>query len=130
MGLLTGTAGQIGADEALKPLGPFLVEAETILLAFRIGRDVHALTSLRLLSLDVKGITGSRKTLRSIAWRKVNAFEIESAGTFDADAELRIMASGLEPIVIRLDADTPIPEVERVLAVMTLAEGSPLAEPQ
>ena len=123
MGLLLGTAGVVANDKALTQLSSFLVASEEILLAFKIGRDVHALTSFRLLSLDVQGLTGSKKLLRSISWAKVTAFEVESAGTFDAEAMLRLFVAGLSPIEIRLDAATPIPEVQRVLAVMTLRGG-------
>ncbi|MEM7696586.1 MAG: PH domain-containing protein [Pseudomonadota bacterium] len=123
MGLLSGAAGAISADKALAQLADFLVESEEILLAFKIGRDVHALTSLRVLSLDVHGITGARKTLRSIAYPKVTAFTVETAGTFDADAVLTLIVSGLDPVEIKLDADTPIADVQRVLAVMTLSAG-------
>ncbi|MEO1103442.1 MAG: PH domain-containing protein [Pseudomonadota bacterium] len=124
MGLLTGTAGTVSADKALASLEPFLVESEEILLAFKVGRDVHALTSFRILSLDVQGLTGSRKVLRSVAYAKIAAFTVETAGTFDRDAELSLIVPGLDPITIRLDAATPIADVQRVLAVMTLADRS------
>ena len=116
MSLLFGTAGRIGNDKALRQLQDFLLEGEEILLAFKVVRDVHALTTRRILSLNVQGVTGSKKELRTIPWSKISAFSIESAGTFDMDAELKLYVSGLAPIEIKLDKGTPFAEVQRVLA--------------
>jgi hypothetical protein len=123
MGILFGTAGRVSNDKALAQLRDFLIRSEEILLAFKAGRDVHAFTSYRILSLDVQGLTGQKKTLRSIAWDKITSFAVESAGAFDADAEIRLVVPGLSPVTIRLDADTPVAEVQRVIAVMTLSGG-------
>ncbi|MEM8551425.1 MAG: PH domain-containing protein, partial [Pseudomonadota bacterium] len=59
--------------------------------------------------------------LRSVAYTKITAFVVETAGAFDTDAELTLFVPGLSPITIRLDAETPIADVQRVLAVMTLS---------
>ncbi len=118
--LFFGTAGRIGKDRAEEQLEPFLIEGEEVLLAFKVIRDVHALTNLRLLSLNVQGLTGSKKEVRSIGYGKISAFSIESAGTFDMDAELKVHVSGLPEIEIRLDKGTPITEIQALLAEKTL----------
>ena len=118
--LLFGTAGRIGNDKALALLADFLIDGEEMVMAFKVVRDVHALTSRRILSLDVQGLTGSKKEVRSIAYNKISAFSVESSGTFDMDAELKIWVSGLPMIEIKLDKDTPIKDIQALLASKTL----------
>merc|ERR1719491_204623 len=70
---------------------PLLLPDEKIELAFKCGRDSFLLTTMRILEIDVKGITGNRIEYYSITWPCIKAFSIETAaGRFDSDAELRI----------------------------------------
>lgn len=123
MGIFSGAADQVDTAKAAAVLEPFLIKTEEIYVAFKVGRDIHAITNFRFLSLDVQGVTGSKKRLRTIPWHKVSAFEIESAGAFDADAELSLWVATIGKVSVRLAAETPVPDVQRVLAVMTVGTG-------
>jgi hypothetical protein len=56
-------------------------------------RDYVAFTSKRIVAVNVQGMTG--KDFTSLPYSKIQAFSIESAGTFDLDAELELWFSGL-----------------------------------
>ncbi|MCQ8183966.1 PH domain-containing protein [Parvularcula maris] len=120
MSILFGTADKVSNEKATERLGSFLIEGEEILLSFKTYRDFYALTNKRLLSLDVQGMTGSKKEVRSVSWGKVSGFSIEGAGTFDSDAELKLWVSGMPMIEVKLDRSTPIEDIQRVIAERTL----------
>mmetsp|Transcript_13514 Transcript_13514/g.31479 ORF Transcript_13514/g.31479 Transcript_13514/m.31479 type:complete len:254 (-) Transcript_13514:187-948(-) len=59
-------------------------------MGFKAGRDSLVLTSKRVLVIDVQGFTGRRIAYESTPYSSIRAFSVESAGTFDRDAELKI----------------------------------------
>eukprot|EP00961_Rhodomonas_salina_P180229 2432465-Rhodomonas_salina.1 len=67
-----------------------LVEGENVVMAFKAGRDSCVLTDRRLLSIDVQGFSGKRVAYISIPYASMRAYAVESAGSFDRDAELKI----------------------------------------
>jgi hypothetical protein len=120
MSIFFGTADKVSTEKATERLGTFLIEGESILLSFKTYRDFYAFTNKRLLSLDVQGLTGSKKEVRSIGWGKVSGFSIEGAGTLDTDAELKLWVSGMPMVEVKLDRSTPIEDIQRILAERTL----------
>jgi len=70
---------------------PLLLPDEKIELAFKCGRDSFLLTTMRILQIDVKGVSGKRIEYYSVTWPCIKAFSIETAGgRLDRDAELRL----------------------------------------
>jgi hypothetical protein len=67
---------------------PLLLEEEHVLRAFQQGRDVYAFTNRRMIIADSKGMTGKRVKYKSIPYKHVHGFEIETPGNFDGDAEI------------------------------------------
>jgi hypothetical protein len=69
----------------------FLVDDETVELAYKVGRDFTCFTNKRILQVDVQGISGKRMQYRSILWQFCLVFSVETAGGFfDIDATLKI----------------------------------------
>ena len=62
--------------------------------AFELIRDVFLFTDRRLVMIDKQGLTGRKVGYMSIPHRSTVRFSIESSGTFDLDAELKIWVSG------------------------------------
>mmetsp|Transcript_5110 Transcript_5110/g.12290 ORF Transcript_5110/g.12290 Transcript_5110/m.12290 type:complete len:849 (-) Transcript_5110:132-2678(-) len=67
-----------------------LIEGEAVAMGFKAGRDTFVLTSKRVLVIDVQGFTGKRIAYESTPYSSIRAFSVESAGTFDRDAEIKI----------------------------------------
>lgn len=74
---------------------PMFVSGETIIQSFRGIRDGVVFTNKRIFAINVQGITGKKKDFTSLPYSKIQAFSVETAGTFDLDSELDLWFSGL-----------------------------------
>ena len=90
---LLGNAGSVSQDELTKKYGQLLTDSEEIELGFKLLRDTFIFTNKRMILVDVQGITGSKTEYKSITYKSISRFSIETAGTFDLDAELKIWIS-------------------------------------
>lgn len=74
---------------------PILLKDETIVMAFKAGRDVVAFTNLRVLEMDVQGWSGAKVAYTSIPYGSIRAFSAESAGGWDRDSEIDLYTRNL-----------------------------------
>jgi hypothetical protein len=114
MGLLNATTAS--PAQFIEKHGHAVIDGESVELAFKTTRDWIAFTSWRVIHVNVQGITGSKKQYLSIPYRSINAFAIESAGTFDLDAEIKIFLSGHPPIQFKIGRDTDVTALQLLLA--------------
>lgn len=115
---LMGNAGVVSQEELTRDYGKILTEGEVMELGFKLIRDTFIFTSKRLILVDKQGITGSKIEYLSIAYKSISRFSIETAGTFDLEAELKIWISS-EPnpsIVKKFDRSVNVYDVQKVLA--------------
>ncbi|WP_316793767.1 PH domain-containing protein [Pedobacter frigoris] len=119
---LMGNAGAVSKDDLLKNYGTLLIENEEIELGFKLIRDTFIFTSKRLIIVDVQGLTGSKTEYVSIAYKSISRFSIETAGTFDLDAELKIWISSEPAPSIRkkFNKSVNVFDVQKVLAYHVL----------
>lgn len=97
---MAGYSNSIDPREMQQQMEGLLVSGEKVEGCYRLVRDLVVLTNKRIILLDKQGVTGRKVQYRSVPYREVSAFEIESAGTFDADAELKVWVRGrLEPLI-------------------------------
>ena len=70
-----------------------LIEGEGPVMAFQTVRDQLVFTNKRIISIDVQGITGKRKSYGSMPYSKIQYFEIKTPGFVEIfpDSELFIM---------------------------------------
>jgi len=114
---LFGNATEINAKELQKDLDATIVEGETVVKAFKILRDLFIFTDKRLLLIDKQGLTGKKAEYHSIPYKSISHFSVETAGTFDMDAEMKIYISGNPtPIEREFKRGTDIVGVQKVLA--------------
>ena len=75
----------------------FLLQGEEVLMALKvqIGRDIFIATNKKLLFIDIQGITGKKVEYTIIPLTKINCFSVETAGTFDIDAEFKVWINGI-----------------------------------
>ena len=74
---------------------PMFVEGEEIMLASKAIRDFVVFTNKRIIAVNVQGVTGKKRDFTSLPYKKIQAFSVETAGTFDLDSELELWFSGL-----------------------------------
>ncbi|WP_020181370.1 PH domain-containing protein [Methylopila sp. M107] len=124
MGLLDGLLGHatdVSPAKIAAELGPILIAGETVALAFRVVRDLYVFTDKRLILVDKQGLTGRKAEFHSIPYRAVTQFSVESAGTFDMDAEMKIWVSGQgAPIERTLARGADVAGIQRALATGVL----------
>jgi len=112
-----GNATEVNAKELQKDLDATIVEGETVVKAFRIIRDLFVFTDKRLVLIDKQGLTGKKAEYHSIPYKSISHFSVETAGTFDMDAELKIYISGNPTSIQReFKRDTDIVGVQKTLA--------------
>lgn len=81
--------------EAMTELAGILLPDEQVLIAFKGIRDSVSFTSRRIVALNVQGMTGKKKDYSSLPYAKIQAFSVETSGTWDRDCELELWFSGL-----------------------------------
>ncbi len=125
MGLFSailGNAGAVSPEELVKQYGRLLTENEEIELGFKLLRDTFIFTNKRLILVDIQGITGSKTEYKSITYKSISRFSVETAGTFDLEAELKIWISS-EPtpsITKKFNKSVNVYDVQKVLAFHVL----------
>ncbi len=58
----------------------FLIRGEEIVAAFKTIRDQLIFTNERIISIDVQGLTGKKKSFTSMPYSKVQFFAIQTPG--------------------------------------------------
>jgi hypothetical protein len=119
---LMGNAGAVSKDDLKKNFGTLLIDNEEIELGFKLLRDTFIFTSKRLIIVDIQGLTGSKTEYVSVAYKSISRFSVETAGTFDLDAELKIWISSepLPSIRKKFNKSVNVFEVQKVLAFHVL----------
>eukprot|EP00934_Nitzschia_sp_Nitz4_P001229 Nitzschia sp. Nitz4//scaffold122_size67431//29226//31869//NITZ4_006084-RA/size67431-augustus-gene-0.56-mRNA-1//-1//CDS//3329534400//1229//frame0 len=77
-------------DEEFHTNTQILLDDETVLMAFKAGRDVTLFTNIRIMTIDVQGLVGCKIEYTSLPYRSVHAYSVESAGIWDRDSELNL----------------------------------------
>jgi hypothetical protein len=114
---LLGNASEVDLGTVSKDLELLLVNNERVEKAFKLIRDLIVFTDKRLLLIDKQGMTGKKVEYHSIPYRSVTHFSVETAGTFDLDAELKIwISSTAEPVTKTFKKDKNIYDVQKALA--------------
>ncbi len=104
----------IGEAEAV--FGSFLASDEKIRLAFANVRDKVVFTDNKIIALDVQGLTGKKQDFRFFPYSKITSFSIETAGTFDWDADFKIWLSGVGCFEVKFSAALDIKSIGAFLA--------------
>jgi hypothetical protein len=124
MGLLDGMLGnasKIDASKIQQEFAKILAPGEKVEHAYQLIRDYFVFTDKRFVLVDKQGITGSKTEYHSIPYKSITHFSIETAGTFDMDAELKIWISGTAaPLQKTFNKKLSIYEVQAVLASYVL----------
>ena len=102
--------------DAIAALDGILVAGEQVYLAFKGIRDSVTFTDKRIVALNVQGITGKKKDFTSLPYARIQAFSVETAGTFDLDSELELWFSGLGKIKLEFAGRVDIRSLGHLIA--------------
>jgi len=97
-------------------IAPLLISGEQLVVAFRTTRDFVAFTNKRLIAVNVQGMTGKKVDFTSLPYNKVQAFSVETAGSFDRDTELELWFSGLGKVRLEFKANADIRQLGQMIA--------------
>lgn len=114
---LLGNAGIVKPEDIAAKYQRLLIEDERVEIGFKLIRDTFLFTNKRMMIIDVQGITGSKREYLSINYKAISRFAVETAGTFDLEAELKIWISGehAPAIVKRFNRSVDVYEVQKIL---------------
>ncbi len=115
---LLGNAGTVSPEQLFKDYGKLLTEGEGIEMGFKLIRDTFIFTNKRLILIDKQGLTGNKTEYKSIAYKSISRFSVETAGTFELDAELKIwISSESRPSIVKqFNKSVDVYEVQKMLA--------------
>lgn len=83
----------ISNDEVRGEVDGLLIADEKVEFAFKTIRDQLVFTNKRIISIDVQGITGKRKSFATMPYSKIQYFSILTPGFMELfpDSELFVM---------------------------------------
>lgn len=83
----------ISNDEVRGEVDGLLIADEKVGFAFKTIRDQLVFTNKRIISIDVQGITGKRKSFATMPYSKIQYFSIQTPGFMELfpDSELFVM---------------------------------------
>lgn len=118
---MLGNASKIDPTKIQQEFARILAPGESVEHAYQLIRDYFVFTDKRFVLVDRQGLSGSKVQYHSIPYKSITHFSIESGGTFDLDAELKIWISGMAmPIQKQFNKKLSIYEVQAVLASYVL----------
>ncbi len=106
---------EVSNDEGQAMVGELFIGGENIESSFRGMRDMVIFTNKRLIIVNVQGFSGKKRDFSSLPYSKIQAFSVESAGTFDRDAELELYFSGLGKVRLEFNAKFDVKAFNRFL---------------
>jgi hypothetical protein len=119
---LLGNASEVSTEKLSEKYGRLLIDGEQIELGFTLFRDVFMFTDKRLIIIDVQGLTGSKVEYKSMPYKSISRFSLETSGTFDLDAELKIWISSenLPSVSKKFNKSINVYEVQKYLAAKVM----------
>ncbi|PZO02065.1 MAG: cytoplasmic protein [Alphaproteobacteria bacterium] len=117
---LMGNANSVDPKSVANDLANILIPGERVEHAYKLVRDLIVFTDKRLLFVDKQGMTGKKTTFQSLPYSKITHFSVETAGTLDMEAEMKIGVSGGTLFSKTFGRGVDITEVQRVLATYVL----------
>ena len=101
-------------------ISPLLIPGEQIIQSFRGIRDGIVFTNKRIIAINIQGITGKKKDFTSLPYNKIQAYSVETAGTFDLDSELDLWFSGMGKIRFEFVSRADIAGICRMISEKVL----------
>ncbi len=111
----------IAEDKVREDFHKFLIEGEEIFAAFKTVRDQLVFTTKRIIAANVQGMTGSKVDYTSIPYNKIQAFSVESSGTFDIDCEIEVFISAVGRARFEIKGNFDVVAFNQILSQQVLS---------
>ena len=111
----------IAEDKVREDFHKFLIEGEEIFAAFKTIRDQLVFTTKRIIAANVQGMTGSKVDYTSIPYNKIQAFSVESSGTFDIDCEIEVFISAVGRARFEIKGNFDVVAFNQILSQQVLS---------
>ena len=112
----------ISNDEVRGEVDGLLIADEKVEFAFKTIRDQLVFTNKRIISIDVQGITGKRKSFATMPYSKIQYFSIQTPGFAELipDSELFIMFSNTFTAKFEFKGGVDIGKIGRMISEYVL----------
>ena len=109
----------ISNDEVRGEVDGLLIADEKVEFAFKTIRDQLVFTNKRIISIDVQGITGKRKSFATMPYSKIQYFSIQTPGFMELfpDSELFVMFTNGFTAKFEFKGAVDIGKIGRMLSV-------------
>lgn len=107
-------------DDVINVIEQLMISGETIVSTYKAIRDYVVFTSKRVIAINVQGITGSKKDYTSLPYSKIQAYSIETSGTFDLDSELELYFSALGKVKFEFKGNSDIVKLGQIISEFVL----------
>lgn len=99
-----------------------LIPGEEMLCAFKTVRDQMVFTNKRIISIDVQGITGKRKSYSSMPYSKVQFYAVQTPGFLELvpDSEMVLWFSNGFKAVFEFKGNVDVGELSRTISEFIL----------
>lgn len=87
---LMGNASEMSPEKAHAEYGKYLMQEETIKIAYQLLRDVFIVTNYRIIDFDKQGATGKKMSIKSIYLDSIVHVDAETAGAGIDDSEITV----------------------------------------
>lgn len=105
----------VDPQDGFKKVAPLLIDGENVFAALKSVRDMVIFTDKRIIAVNVQGMLGSKVDYTSLPYSKVQAFSVETAGTFDLDCELELWFSGLGKVKFEIKGNFDIRTLSKLI---------------
>ena len=104
----------------LSLVNDILVSGEEVYQTYTTVRDKVSFTNKRVIAINIQGLIGTKKDFTSLPYSKIQAFSVETAGTFDLDAELDLWFSSVGKVRFEFSKNSNVGELNRVISEYVL----------
>ncbi len=113
----------INVEEVRDEVNGLLIAGEEIVMAFQTVRDQLVFTNKRIVSVDVQGITGKRKSFSTLPYSKIQYFSIQTPGFAELipDSELFVMFSNTFTAKFEFKGNVDIGKIGRLISEYVLS---------
>jgi hypothetical protein len=112
--------GEVDNSKGIELVGDLLIEAEQVMSSYKGARDMVVFTNKRVIAVNIQGLTGKKVDYSSLPYSKLQAWSVETAGTFDRDTELEMYFSGLGKVRLEFNTRFDVKAFNRFLGSYVL----------
>ena len=96
---------------------------KTLNAGFKLIRDTFIFTNKSMILIDIQSITGIKAEYKSLTYKNISRFSLETSGTFDLDAELKICiySENLPSVSKKFNKSMNVYDVQKHLAAKVMS---------